>query len=104
MYTDEGTGPWLIETIANHFGVPAKISAIEDKIYRVTDCGAFIEFDEFGVKVGTIVEGGDATFEERVEISDLLDMAQEDSDRQLIRRLMSALNNCENFVNELEFS
>lgn len=47
-------------------GEARTIKMIEHRIYKDTDCGAWITFNEEGAPgctVGTIVEGSDATFE-----------------------------------------
>lgn len=44
------------------YGLPADNqdqSKIERGVYKYTDCGAWIEFNEHGIKLGAIVEGCD---------------------------------------------
>ncbi len=45
-------------------------------VYKYTDCGAWIAWDDNSVTIGSIVEGSDAEFSERFEFpvdSDVLD-------------------------------
>lgn len=57
-------GQAIIEDTASWCGLPesASIGEIEKAIYRGTCCGAYIHFTEFGVVIGSIVEGSDAEF------------------------------------------
>ena len=65
------------------------INRLERDIYKYTDCGAWIKWDDESVTVGSIVEGSDAEFDRRftypfssddyenwiVELEDLTDEA-----------------------------
>ena len=70
-------GTFLVQTIAESCGItvePAfKCSELECKIdravYKGTDCGAWVLFDEKGIVVGSIVEGSDAEFSERIDLT-----------------------------------
>jgi hypothetical protein len=68
-------GAFLVQTIAESCGLEFKgpISELERKIdravYKGTDCGAWVRFDERGIVVGSIVEGSDAEFSERIDLT-----------------------------------
>ena len=42
-----------------------KPEQLEHYVYKYTDCGAWIVWDDNGVEIGSIVEGSDAEFSER---------------------------------------
>ena len=44
--------------ILNHFSATTEEQA-KRNLYKYTDCGAFIEFEEDGIVLGSIVEGSD---------------------------------------------
>ena len=68
-------GMFLVEVIAESCGLEFKgsISELERRIdravYKGTDCGAWVLFDEKGIVVGSIVEGSDAEFSERIDLT-----------------------------------
>lgn len=70
-------GTFLVQTIAESCGITVeptfKCSELERKIdravYKGTDCGAWVRFDERGIVVGSIVEGSDAEFSERIDLT-----------------------------------
>jgi hypothetical protein len=68
-------GIFLVQTIAESCGLEFKgqISELERKIdravYAGTVCGAWVRFDEKGIRVGSIVEGSDAEFSERIDLT-----------------------------------
>ena len=72
---NEAFGEFLIETIAKSFGVDptahGKDTArlLDRALYKGTDCGAWVKFDAEGILVGSIVEGSDAEFSERVDVT-----------------------------------
>lgn len=65
----EAFGEFLIRAVADGIGCEPDIKRIEKAIYKGTDCGAWIKFDENGIMVGSIVEGSDAEFSERIDVS-----------------------------------
>lgn len=91
-------GRFLVETIANLYGCDETAEAVNRAVYKNTDCGAWINFDETGIVVGTIVEGSDAEYSERID----LDGVGEDDEGTalLITRFRAAINNCEDFAKE----
>ena len=52
-----------IEDVAEWFG--STVPRIERDIYKYTDCGAWITWDEQSVTIGSIVEGSDAEFSKK---------------------------------------
>lgn len=68
-------GMFLVQTVAESCGLEFKgpISELERRIdravYKGTDCGAWVLFDEKGIVVGSIVEGSDAEFSERIDLT-----------------------------------
>jgi hypothetical protein len=97
---DVAFGDFLVEAVAGCFGCRPEIRDINRSVYKWTACGAWIRFDERGVLVGTIVEGNDAEYSQRIEVADLADMEQEESEQTLSLRLFAALENCEDFAEE----
>lgn len=96
---DGSYGEFLMGTIAEGFcGLPydAPEHQIKKAIYKGTSCGAWIAFDEKGVIVGTIVEGSDTEYYERI---DLTSIGLEDG-KLLVQRLRDALERCEDFAEE----
>ena len=73
-------GEWLIKVIADDIGCPPKPEVIDRAVYKGTDCGAWVRFDEQGIMVGSIVEGSDAEFYERIELTDI----DEDEDGKIL--------------------
>jgi hypothetical protein len=63
-------GEWLIKTIADNIGIAPDPEQIDRAIYKGTDCGAWVRFDEDGIMIGTIVEGSDAEYRERIECTE----------------------------------
>ena len=51
-----------IHDLAKHFGSTTK--SLERDIYKYTDCGAWINWDDSSVTIGSIVEGSEAEFSE----------------------------------------
>lgn len=98
MQEDEGFGLFLIEAIAKPLSLPNDIKAIEKAVYKGTDCGAWVKFDAQGILVGTIVEGSDAEYSERVSIKNL--QPSDEDEVELNRRFWEAIQNCENFAKE----
>lgn len=92
-------GRWLIETIANNIGVEAKPERIDRAIYKGTDCGAWVRFDEQGVMVGTIVEGSDAEFSKRIQVRDLANL--ENPEKILLERFWNAVQEAEDFSSQV---
>jgi hypothetical protein len=92
MCEDAAFGEWLIKVIADNIGSEPDQKSIDRAIYKETDCGAWVRFDDKGIMVGTIVEGSDAEYSERIELSD-----QED---ELCKRFWDAIQRCQDFANE----
>lgn len=55
-------GSALVAEVASVYGLPsdATEAQIAKAIYKGTDCGAWIQFTETGLAVGSIVEGSEA--------------------------------------------
>lgn len=99
MQENEAYGCWLIHAIGDRIGCGTNINLIKKAIYKGTDCGAWVEFDSEGIIVGTIVEGSDSSYSERINLAGIDDCL--DPDAELNRRFWAALQNCENFANEV---
>lgn len=95
---DAAFGQFLVSVIADLYGCEHTPAAVNRAVYKGTDCGAWCEFDEEGIKVGTIVEGSDAEFFTRVDLSGL-DM-DEPSEAVLTERFRAAIQECEDFATE----
>ena len=94
-------GGWLVESIAKVYECEPKTEMIEKLVYKHTDCGAWIKFDENGIKIGTIVEGSDAEYSERLKVDDLIeDFDEEQAVEVLHDRFYEALQRCEDFAEE----
>jgi hypothetical protein len=88
-------GEWLIVTIAKDLGIDLDdrtqiIERINREIYKAYSAGLSVKFDERGIVVHSIVEGSDAEFSRRVDLSGLLDLDQEDGEHELLRRFNDA--------------
>jgi len=70
-------------------------------VYKGTDCGAWVKFDENGIVAGTIVEGSDSEFSTRISLEDELNGGLIEDEVTLIIRFESALAACETFANEV---
>jgi hypothetical protein len=102
---DEENSAWggfLLATIADIYGVPAgSVDAerlINRAVYKFTDCGAWCRFDEQGIMVGTIVEGSDAEYAERIDTRGL--DYDEESEQLIRQRFFAALQRCDEFAVE----
>jgi hypothetical protein len=97
--TDESFGQFLLETIAVHTGAnePTEKS-ISRRTYKDTDCGAWVQFDAHGITVGTIVEGSEATYSERINLIGI-DQTEEGA-AILTKRFDAALQRCNDFAEE----
>ena len=51
-----------IEEFASEFG--SDVKSLKRDMYKYTDCGAWIEWDDKQMKIGSIVEGSDAEFDQ----------------------------------------
>ena len=49
-----------IEEYASYLGIP--VDSLKHSVYKYTDCGAWIDWDDNRVTIGSIVEGSDAAF------------------------------------------
>jgi|TARA_R110000824_G_scaffold124513_1_gene283084 hypothetical protein len=60
-----GLGKELQDRVAVHFGLEegCPVHRIEKALFKGTDCGAWIEFTEHGLAVGSTVEGSDVDCE-----------------------------------------
>lgn len=101
-WSNAAFGELLVREIAKIYEISKDekdpISLIKKYVYKFTDCGAFVEFDEKGVVVGTIVEGSDAMYHERLDVSDIED--SEDPGAVIRARFYGALQRCEDFAEE----
>ena len=63
MEEDIGLGSELVKRVMEHFGLEESdpVHRLEKAIFKGTDCGAWIEFTETGLAVGSIVEGSDVS-------------------------------------------
>jgi hypothetical protein len=95
---DEAFGAFLIHAIADPLSLPPDVGRIDRAIYKGTSCGAWIRFDAEGIKVGTIVEGSDAEYSERIDLSGV-EMTAEGA-RLVHDRVFEALRRCEEFAEE----
>lgn len=93
-------GRWLVETIADLYGCDPTPESIDRSVYKNTDCGAWCQFDEYGILVGSIVEGSDAEFSERVDVTGLEELSEKKSKRELIRRFRATLKEIEELASE----
>lgn len=93
---------FLIEAIAKSIGVEPNAELIDRAIYKGTDCGAWVRFDEQGVKVGTIVEGSDAEYSERISLVGITtDLEEAECERLIAERFWEAVEACERFASEV---
>ncbi len=95
---NEAFGAFLLQTIADLYDCEPTPSMISRCVYKYTDCGAYIHFDDKGIIVGTIVEGSDAEF---TRYLDLTGIDTDDDGAELVReRFYDALDACEEFAIE----
>jgi hypothetical protein len=92
MCSDAAYGQYLIEAIATSIGIDPDTEKIDRAVYNGTSCGAWVKFDEEGILVGTNIEGSDAEFSKRIELSDDEDV--------LCKRFWAAIQECEDFAEE----
>lgn len=85
----EAFGMFLIEAIAEPLGLPLDTRAIDRAVYKGTECGAWVSFDETGILVGSIVEGSEAEFSERIDLNGI-DISDEGA-AELNRRFWAAI-------------
>jgi len=58
------TGRAMMEELAEYFcEFPPDVARFSRRLYKSTDCGAWLALDEDGLKVGSIVEGADVDCE-----------------------------------------
>jgi hypothetical protein len=91
-------GEFLVSTIAELYGAKPRPESVDRAVYKATDCGAWVRFDAEGIKVGTIVEGSDATYDERIDL-DGIDLDDAGA-ATLVARFRAAIANCEAFAAE----
>lgn len=92
--SDAAVGQWLMETIGESMGLSADRcdeGSIKKALFKGTDCGAFVHFDELGVVVGTIVEGSDAEYSKRI----LFDLDDKES---FLKCFWDTVQKCEDFA------
>jgi hypothetical protein len=92
-------GQFLIHAIAAPLGLQDEPERIDRAVYKGTSCGAWVRFDEKGIAVGTIVEGSDAEFSKRIDLSGI--DTDEAGEAELNRRFWAALQMCEDFADEV---
>jgi hypothetical protein len=99
MQEDAEFGRFLVETIADIYGCEPDVSLIQKYVFKYTDCGAFVHFDELGILVGTIVEGSEAETSQRIDMNGI---EPSDNGATLLKaRFFKALQECEDFANEV---
>lgn len=89
-------GRFLVEVVAAAYGCDATPDAINRAVCKVTESGAWVVFDEEGIKVGTVVDWPPESFSMRVDLAGL--DCDEDSDRTLVERFRSAIAECDGFA------
>ena len=102
MQEDAAYGEFLLSAIAAPLGIPINKDAaklIDRAVYKGTSCGAWVQFDEKGIMVGTIVEGSDAEYSERIDLSGI--EIDDEGERLLNARFWAALKRCEQFADEV---
>lgn len=101
MQENEAFGAWLIEAIGEPMGItgPDAARRIDRAVYKGTQCGAWVRFDEKGIMVGSIVEGSDAEFAERINLEGI-DPQTEGAAEELNRRFWAALDYIEDAAEE----
>jgi hypothetical protein len=85
------TQQYLIKLIAKDIGMEADASRIDRAVYKGTDCGAWVQFKDDGILVGTIVEGSDAEYSEFVPYT---------GDEETVTHFWAAIDRCEDFADE----
>jgi hypothetical protein len=91
---------FLIETIAKSCGDKSLTpERIDRAVYKGTDCGAWVRFDEKGIMVGTIVEGSDAEFSKRIDLTGI--DASKKGEKLLCKRFWEAVQEAEDFSSEI---
>ncbi len=95
---NEAFGAFLMEAIADKLGCESTQKAIDRAVYKNTDCGAWVRFDAEGCEVGTIVEGSDAEYSERISLQDI--EPSDDGAKEFHARFWAAIARCEEFANE----
>lgn len=96
---NEAYGRFLIEAIAKTIGIEPDAKRIDRAIYKGTACGAWVRFDEKGIMVGTIVEGSDAEFSKRIDLTGI--DTDEAGEKLLAERFWAALQEAEDFSDEV---
>lgn len=95
---NEAFGSFLIRVIAEALDCEADPQCIARSLYKFTNCGAFIHFDDKGVVVGTIIEGSDAEFSERLDLKGV-DVSEEGA-KLLQERFWEFVQQAEDFAEE----
>jgi hypothetical protein len=95
---NEAFGFFLIKAIADHIGIEPDPKKIDRAVYKGTDCGAWVQFDSDGVVIGSIVEGSEAEYSERIDL-DGIEPSDEGAEL-LNERFWAALDRCEEFCEE----
>lgn len=98
MQENAAYGEFLLQTIADLYGVEPDARRIDRAVYKGTDCGAWVRFDEEGIVVGTIIEGSDAEFDTRIDLTNI--GSDEKGAELLIERFRAAVAAAEAFSEE----
>jgi len=87
-------GSALMEELNEYFGVEgADVSRLSRRLYKATACGAWLNVDEVGLHLGSIVEGSDEVTETQIlDWASYLRMDEGD----LAKWLDEAIENVEN--------
>jgi hypothetical protein len=93
-------GGWLIEAIAEKVGAPPKPDMIDDVVFRNTDNGVWVRFDEHGILVGSVVPEKDKEFTERVDVSGLMDLDDAIARSTLFGRFKEAVRKVDGLAEE----
>lgn len=96
---DESYGCFLLETVASIYACNQTQEAIDRAVFKNTECGAWCRFDEDGILVGTIVEGHEPEYSERIDLAGI--QRSDEGAELLAQRFRSAIERCESFVDEV---
>lgn len=85
-------GGYLLETLSDIYACEPTEADISASVFDHSECGAWFAFEDGVPKVGTIVEGSDATYSEAFELSD--------DPEELKANFLAAIKRCEAFADE----
>jgi hypothetical protein len=104
MQENEAFGVLIKRAVGEFFAIdptePSFAERANRQAYKATDCGAWLHFDAYGVFVGTIIEGSDASITERIVVDDLTELDDDRVVSTIIARLSDALQRLEDFADE----